>query len=86
MMAGGFYKAVVQAVLLFGSNTWAMTPRLKKAHEIIHHRSVRRLADMGLKLQQDGIWVFPPIGSALTKVGLDYIGVYITCIHNNQHG
>ena len=28
--------------------------------------------------QQDGTWVYPLIGEALAKVGLDEIGVYIT--------
>ena len=29
--AGRFYVAVVQLVLLFGSKTWVLTPRLEKA-------------------------------------------------------
>ena len=28
---GVFYVAVVQAVLLFGSETWVLTPRLEKS-------------------------------------------------------
>ena len=29
--AGRFYVAVVQAVLLFGSKAWVLTPQLEKA-------------------------------------------------------
>ena len=35
------------------------------------------MAVMGPKRQQDGTWVYPPIGAALATVGMDYIGVYI---------
>ena len=30
-VSGFFFKAVVQAVLLFGSETWVFTPRMGKA-------------------------------------------------------
>ena len=32
--------------------------------------------------QRYGTWVYPPIGSALAMVGLDEIGLYITCRQN----
>ena len=34
------------------------------------------------KLQQYGIWVYPPIGAALELVGLEDIGAYIARCHN----
>ena len=37
---------------------------------------------MGPKSRRDGIWVYSPIVEALATVGLDEIGVYITCLHN----
>ena len=40
-MARRFYVAVVQAVLVFGSETWVMTPWLEKALEGFHHWSAR---------------------------------------------
>ena len=46
---GRFYVAVVQAVLLFGSKTWVMTPLFEKALEGFHHRSARQMAGMGPK-------------------------------------
>ena len=33
-----FYKAIVQAVLLFGSESWVMTERLWKIVNGFHHR------------------------------------------------
>ena len=39
------------------------------------------MAGMGPKRQWDRTWVYPPIGAALTMVGLDDIGVYISLHH-----
>ena len=58
--AGRFYVAVVQVVLLFGSETWVLTPWLEKFLEGFCHRAARRMAGMGPKCQRDGIWVYPP--------------------------
>ena len=76
--AGRFYVEVVQAVLLFGSETWFMTPRLEKALEGFRHRAAWRIPGMVHKRQQDGMWVYPPIGAALEMVGLEEIGIYIS--------
>ena len=75
--AGIFYVAVVQEVLLFGSDMWVMTPRLEKALGGFRHRSVRQMVGMFPKRQQGVIWVYPPIGAALATVVLYEIGVYI---------
>ena len=68
---------MVQAVLLFVSKTWVLTPWLEKSLEGFHHQATRRMADMGPKRQRCGIWVYPPIGAALKMVVLEEIGVYI---------
>ena len=81
-MARRLYVPVVQAVLLFGSDTWVLTPRLGKSLEGFHHRVARRMADMGPKCQWDRTWVYPPIWTALKMVGLEEIGVFIICHHN----
>ena len=51
-MVGSFYVAVVQAVLLFESNMWVLTPRLEKSLEGFHHQEVRQMAGMGPKHQK----------------------------------
>ena len=79
---GRFYVVMVQVVLLFGSETWVLTPRLEKSLEGFHHRAVRRMASMGPKRQRGGTWLYTLIGAALTMVGLEEIGVYITCCQN----
>ena len=72
----------VEAVLLFGYETWVLTPRLEKPFEDFHHRAVHRMAGMVPKCQRDGTWVYTPIGVALAMVGLEDIGAYIARCQN----
>ena len=71
-----FYVAVVQVVILFGSETWVVTPRMDKALAGFHHRSVWQMKGMGHGIQLDRTWVYPTIGAALKTVGIDEICVY----------
>ena len=68
---------VVQAVLIFWSETWVMTPWLDKSLEGFHHCTVRRMACMGPKRQQDRTRVSTPVGAVLSTVRLEETGVYI---------
>ena len=81
-MTGRFYVAVVQAVLIFGSDTWVLTPHFEKSLEGFHHRAVQRMSGMGPKCQQYGTWVYTPIGAVLATVGLEDIGVSIARCQN----
>ena len=58
--AGKFYVVVVQAVLLFGSETWVVTPRLGKALAGFHHQAVHRMAGMVPECQLSRTWVHSP--------------------------
>ena len=44
---GMFNVAVVQMVLLFGSETWVLTPHLEKSLEGFHQWAARRMTGMG---------------------------------------
>ena len=81
-MAGRFYVVVVKAVLLFGSETWVLTPWMEKALDDFHHWAVRRMAGMVPKHQQYGTWIYPPIGAELAMLELNEIGVYIARLQN----
>ena len=61
---GMFYKACVQAVLLYGSETWSISPRMLSALRGLHHRAARRISDKQPYLVNDE-WVYPPIKEAL---------------------
>ena len=43
IVTGKFYKAVIQSVLLYGSETWTVTPAMLRTLEGFHHRVVRRI-------------------------------------------
>ena len=77
-MAGRFYVTMLQAVLLFGSETWVLTPRMDKSPKGFRHQVVQWMAGMGTKHQWDGTWVYPLIGAVLEMVELDEIKVYIS--------
>ena len=57
-------------MLLFGSETWVLTPQLEKSLEVFHHRSVRQMTGMVPKRQWYKIWAYPPIGAVLAMVRL----------------
>ena len=40
---GTLFKAVVQQVLIFGAETWVLTPRIERALESFMHRTARRI-------------------------------------------
>ena len=49
--------AVVQEMLLFGTETWVMPPHLEKALGGFHHWALRQMEGMGPKRQRDGTCV-----------------------------
>ena len=52
-VSGSFYKAVVQVVLLFGAETWVLTPRMKRSLDSFQHRVARRIT--GRQPQRRGL-------------------------------
>ena len=75
-----FYKAIVQTVLLYGSESWVVTPRMLEVLKGFHHRVARKLTGKMARRQADGSWDYPPIADALEAAGLfpmeDRIGWY----------
>ena len=78
-VCGMFYKAVVQAVLLFGSETWVLTPSTMQALCGFHIRSTYRMAreHAPRKDPQSGEWHYPSSALALEEVGLHTIEHYV---------
>jgi hypothetical protein len=72
-----FYKAIVQAILLYGCETWTITPAMMKALPGFHHRVARRIACRCSKLRQDGSWDYPRIETARSIAGLYTIEHYV---------
>ena len=66
-----FYRATVQAVLLFGSETWNLAPSAMKLLEGFHVRAARRMAGSLLTRHENGQdCVYPSLADVLKKVGL----------------
>ena len=73
-----FYKAVVQTVLLFGSESWVLTPRIMGRLEGFHRLIARRLAGRApVYLRREEQREYPPLGEAMEQAGLFSIEEYI---------
>ena len=68
-VSGNFYKAVAQAVLLFGAKTWVLTQRMEKALEIFQSRVARRLTGKHSRQKKYGSWDYPPLAEAMGEAG-----------------
>ena len=53
-VSGHFYKAVSQAVLLFGAEMWVLTPRMERALDSFHHRVARWITGRQSRRRGDG--------------------------------
>ena len=73
-----FYVATVQAVLLFGSETWNITPTAMMRLEGFHIRAAYRLAvDNKPRRNPNGEWTYPSSEDVLEEVGMRTISHYI---------
>lgn len=73
-----FYKAVVQSVLLYGAETWVMTPAVLLKLESFHKRIARRLANkMPYYVALEDKWIYPDIEVALETAGMYMMEHYV---------
>ena len=78
----GFFKALVQAVLIFGLETWAMTLRMGRSLGSFQHGVARMIKERQLKIREEGGWEYPPLAVAMEEVGFEEIGDYILKMQN----
>ena len=74
---GYFYKAIVQAVLLYAAETWVLTERMMIALNTFHHRVARYIAGEHIQLLPNGEWKLPRSEEVLEKSGLYRIEEYV---------
>ena len=72
-----FYKAVVQAVLLYGSESWVMTQRMWKAVESFHNYCARYIAGEHIRQKPNGEWILPSTTRILEQCKLRPVREYI---------
>jgi hypothetical protein len=76
-VCGVFYKATVQSILLFGSETWNLSPVSLKRLEGFHIRAAWRMAGKRPLKLPDGTWTYPNSTEVLDEVGLKTVAHYI---------
>jgi hypothetical protein len=69
-VCGVFYKATVQAVLLFESEMWKLSTSSLKSLEGFHIRAARCMAGKMPTRNPDGTWAYPSSKDVLKAVGL----------------
>ena len=74
---GYFYKAVVQAVLLYGSESWVLSEFFLKQLRSFHARVARYLTGRHIRQREDGSWFHPPTDDVLEEAGLETVDTYI---------
>ena len=72
-----FYLAIVQAVLLYGSESMVLSSRLLQRLERFHLRCTRWLCHRHIRRRVDGTWEHPPSNEILDACGLSPIRTYI---------
>jgi hypothetical protein len=72
-----FYVTVVQAVLLYGSETWVLSQRSRRRLDTFHHRCARFIANEHIRQLPTGEWLTPHSADVLERCGLSPISTYI---------
>ena len=76
-VSGVFFEAVVQELLLFGSDTWVMTPHMGRALVRFQHKVTRRITWRHPNRWEDGGWEYPPLVAEMKEAGFEERGSYI---------
>lgn len=76
-MMGSFYKAIVQAILLYGAESWTLSDRVKKKLRSFHPRCARHLTGQHIRDRKDGTWDTPSTEKVLKDAGLWSMEEYI---------
>jgi hypothetical protein len=71
------YRAVVQAVLLYGSESWVLTNAMLQTLQSFHHRCARFITGQHIRQNEDKSWTCPPSAYVLNLAGLLPIQEYI---------
>ena len=74
---GFFYKAILQAVLLYGSESWIISEHKLNELRSFHHRVARYITGRHIKQLPDGTYDCPPTAEVLETAGLYPLETYI---------
>ncbi len=74
---GMFYKVTVQAVLLYGSETWSLSLLSMKRLEGFYICAVWRISGIRPERNVDGSWTYPRLEEVLEVAGIKSIAHYV---------
>ena len=76
-VSGNLFKAAAQAIIIFGSKTWVMTPHKGWIPGGFQHRVDLRLMGKQPQRLQYRSWKYPPSEKAMRGEGLEEVGEYV---------
>jgi hypothetical protein len=71
------YRTVIQAVLLYGSESWVLKQQMERSLESFHHKCARYIMGQHIQKNTDGTWTCPVSSEVLEKAHLLTIQTYI---------
>ena len=72
-----FYITIVQAVLLYGADSWAITKRDLHRLQCFHKRALRYMSGSHIRKVDNNTWTYPDHEGLLHKCGLSSIEAYL---------
>ena len=72
-----FYLTIVQAVLLYGADTWRVTSRDLTKLQSFHHRAARYMTGQHIRKTSETSWTYPNSEELLQKCRIFPIEVYL---------
>ena len=81
-VSGYLFNAVIQAVLLFGLETWMVTPRMGKALEEFQSQVERRLTGRIPRRTPKGKWTYTSVVTAQEETEFFEMEEYIRRVQN----
>ena len=74
-VSGIFFKAVVQEVLLFRSETWVLTPHMGQELVRVQRRVAGQITGRNPSRREEGVWEYPPLAEAMEVLSFEGIKV-----------
>ena len=68
---GRFYLVILKAVLLFGTDTWVLTPFIARLLGGFHNRVAQWITGNKSRRRSDRRWDYPPLEEAMQSAGLE---------------
>ena len=76
------YLAVVQLVLLYGSEIWVMTPCIRMVLGRFRHRVAHRLTGRQPWKRRYRVWIYPPLEDVMAEARLQEVEIYVSRLQN----